>query len=58
MDDANTFLMDDVHDVGVLDDVAVDLIPSDEMVHEGIGVNEVGEDVSPLDAMKPAGSTS
>ena len=50
--------MDEVHDVGVLDDVVVNLIPFDEMVHEGIGVNDVGEDVSPLDVMRPAGSTS
>ena len=34
----------------------VHLIPYDEMVHEEIGINDVGEDVSPLDAMRPADS--
>ena len=52
-------LMYDVHAVAVLDDdVAVDLIPFDEVVPEEVGVDEVGEDVSPLYVMRPAGSIS
>ena len=51
-----TLLVND--DVGVLDDVVVNLIPFDEMVHEGIGVDDVGEDVSPLDVMRLADSIS
>ena len=59
VDETITLLMYDVHVVAVLDDdVAADLIPLDEVVHEGIGVDEVGEDVSPLDVMRPAGSIS
>ena len=58
VDSAGTLLMDDVHDVGVLDDVVVNLIPFNEMIHKGIGVDDVDEDVSPLDVMRQAGSTS
>ena len=63
VDETIALLMYDVHAVDVLDDdddddVVVDLIPLDEVVHEGIGVDEVGEDVSPLVVMRPAGSIS
>ena len=54
----DTSLMYSVHDIDVLDDVVVHLIPYDEMVHEEIGINDVGEGVSPLDAMRPADSIS
>ena len=44
VDETIALLMYDVHAVAILDDdVAVDLIPFDEVVHEEIGVDEVGE---------------
>ena len=48
----------DVYEVGVgyLDEVAVKLPPVDEMLDVEVDANDVGDDVSPLDAMRPAGS--
>ena len=45
-------------DVGLLDEVAVWLPPVDELLSVGVEANDVGDDVSPLDAMRPAGSIS
>ena len=53
-----TLLMFDVHDVDVLDDVVVHLIPCDEVVPEEVGVDYGDADVSPLDVMRPADSIS
>ena len=52
--------MTDAHDVGVdvLDEVTAGLIPMDEMMFTEVGVNDVDNDVSPLDAMRPADSIS
>ena len=47
-----------VVDVGHLDEVAVRLPPVDVMVKVEVEANDVGDDVSPLDAMRPAGSIS
>ena len=59
VDDEDARLTNDVHNVDVLDDdIVVDLIPFDKMVHEGTDVYDVGEDVSPLDVMRPAGFIS
>ena len=50
----------DVYKVGVghLDDVMVRLPPVDEMLNMKGEANDVGDDVSPLDAIGPAGSIS
>ena len=60
VDDTNEFLMTDTHDVvvDVLDEVTAGLIPMDEMMLTEVGVNDVDNDVSPLDAMRLAGSIS
>ena len=60
VDDANELLMTNAHDVGVdvLDEVAAGLLPMDEMMFTEVGVNDVDNDVSPLDAMRPAASIS
>ena len=60
VDDANEFLTTDAHDVvvDVLDEVTAGLIPMDEMMLTEVGVNDANNDVSPLDAMRLAGSTS
>ena len=53
-----TLLMYDVHDVDILDDVVVLLIPYDETMSKGTEVDYEEADVSPLDMMRPAGSIS
>ena len=60
VDDANEVLMTNTHDVivDVLEEVAAGLIPLDEMMFTEVGVNNIGDDVSPLDAMRLAGSIS
>ena len=60
VDGVNKFLMTDAHEMGVdvLDEVTAGLIPMDEMMLTEVGVNDVDNDVSPLNAMRPAGSTS
>ena len=60
--DVDVLLMinSDVYEVGVchLDEVAVRLPPVDEMLNVEIEATDVGDDVSPLDAMGLAGSIS
>ena len=58
--DVLLMIKSDVYVVGVghLGEVAVRLPPVDEMLNVEIEANDVGDDVSPLDAMKPAGSIS
>ena len=52
--------MADAHDVvvDVLDEVTAGFIPASEMMLTEVGVNDVDNDVSPLDAMRLAGSIS
>ena len=58
--DVNVLLMikSDIYVVGVghLGVVVVRFPPVDEMVDAKVEANDVGDDVSPLDAMRPAGS--
>ena len=60
VDDAKEVVLANTQDVtvDVLDEVATRLIPLDEMMLTEVGVNNVGDDVSPLDAMRLAGSIS
>ena len=55
VDDAKELLMVNVE---VLDEVAAGLLPTDEMLDVEVEANDVGDVVSPLDAMRPAGSIS
>ena len=60
VNDVNELLMVDTHDVVVesLDDVTAEFIPMDEMMPTEVGVNDVDNNVSPLNAIRLAGSIS
>ena len=45
-------------DVDALDEVTAGLPPMDEMMVTEVGANDIDDNVSPLDAMRPAGSIS
>ena len=60
VEDAKEVLMTNTHDVivDILDEVTAGFIPMDEMMLVGAAVNNIDNDVSPLDAMRLAGSIS